>query len=345
MHTKEYLSYYALMVVCLGVLLWAHFFCDDGSVSVRVVSPSDSVAVAWRYRSDTVHINTASAIQLRRFGFTNREVVSILSYRDAGGWIRDIQRLKNIYGVDSFRLSLCSSRVLFDDVVVPYKSKISKFSAKSSDMKHHIRRIGLFYADSADVISMGVSPAVWDSISSYRRRFIMKGSVPSDSLLAADIYNIGAILAPHVSGIRREHKTPVRHPITVELNSASVEDLCSINMVGNKTAKAIVEYRSRLGGFVSVEQLHEVWLIEHFGSFDKIAPQCYVDKSSVVSLPVNKINESLLSRHPYFNKKTVNAVMQYRLLKGRLTSLDDFKEAMGMIQYNPFLEEYLDYEK
>lgn len=46
--------------------------------------------------------------------------------------------------------------------------------------------------------------------------------------------------------------------LTVDINSATVEELATLNKVGPKTAEKIVEYRSNVGGFKSPEELMNV---------------------------------------------------------------------------------------
>lgn len=44
-------------------------------------------------------------------------------------------------------------------------------------------------------------------------------------------------------------------PSKVNINSASVEQLASLNGVGMAKAKAIIEYRNQIGEFKSIEEL------------------------------------------------------------------------------------------
>ncbi len=58
------------------------------------------------------------------------------------------------------------------------------------------------------------------------------------------------------NGNRAWGKTQVKFPI--ELNSATLDELCALDGIGPKTAQKIIEYRKESGPFTSVKQLLEI---------------------------------------------------------------------------------------
>lgn len=63
--------------------------------------------------------------------------------------------------------------------------------------------------------------------------------------------------------------TAVSYPIN--LNTATVEELVSIDGLGENRASAIIEYRDYLGGYTSVEQIKEISGIGD-ATYAKLAP-------------------------------------------------------------------------
>ncbi len=57
----------------------------------------------------------------------------------------------------------------------------------------------------------------------------------------------------------------------IDINKASVEELCTIPGIGESRAKAIIEYRESKGGFSDIEELKEISGIKN-ATFDKIKP-------------------------------------------------------------------------
>ena len=57
----------------------------------------------------------------------------------------------------------------------------------------------------------------------------------------------------------------------INLNTATVEELVSIDGLGESRASAIIEYRDYLGGYTSVEQIKEISGIGD-ATYAKLAP-------------------------------------------------------------------------
>lgn len=84
----------------------------------------------------------------------------------------------------------------------------------------------------------------------------------------------------------------------VELNAADTTLLKQLRGIGSGYAKMIVNYRSKLGGFYTKEQLLEVY---HFKeeTYQKIQHQLQVDTTLIQKIPINEANIDVLKRHPY----------------------------------------------
>lgn len=111
----------------------------------------------------------------------------------------------------------------------------------------------------------------------------------------------------------------------VELNTADSALLVTVNGIGPVLSKRIIKYRNRLGGFSNVNQLMEVYGMDSVW-YEKIKPALLVDSLAVVKIPINRITQEELQKHPYFWKnKIAQAICNYRQQHGSFAGIDDLK--------------------
>lgn len=109
-------------------------------------------------------------------------------------------------------------------------------------------------------------------------------------------------------------------PSSVNLNTTDTMLLRKVPGVGEAFARRIIKYGQRLGGYVSPEQLRE---IEDFP--ESAIPFFVVQHPKTQKINVNKLTLNQLQRHPYINFYQAKTIIEYRRLRGPLTSLQDLK--------------------
>ena len=113
-----------------------------------------------------------------------------------------------------------------------------------------------------------------------------------------------------------------------ELNTVDSTTLVRIPGIGARTAETILQYRKKLGGFYSPEQLREVL------TWDSALPYLdvwcgewfYADARLVNRLNVNRLTFKELLRHPYLEYNEVKAIFQWRQLNGDLHGRSDLEQ-------------------
>ncbi len=110
----------------------------------------------------------------------------------------------------------------------------------------------------------------------------------------------------------------------VELNSADSLELVALYRIGPALAHRIIEYHDKLGGFVSTDQLKELWGFDEDILFD-LQGKIYVDASKAKIYQLNSVTADELKTHPYFKYKLSNAIINYRKQHGNYKSLSDLK--------------------
>jgi DNA uptake protein ComE-like DNA-binding protein len=119
---------------------------------------------------------------------------------------------------------------------------------------------------------------------------------------------------------QKELRTFNRKQSLINLNSCDSAALVVLPGIGPVLSSRIIKYRNLIGGYVSVNQLREVYGLKE-ETFSMISSMVFADSLSVRKIRINKADYKELIRHPYFQKSEVAAIMKYRELKGKITDI------------------------
>lgn len=121
--------------------------------------------------------------------------------------------------------------------------------------------------------------------------------------------------------------TKPKSPIIVDLNLADTAELKSLKGIGSAFAKRIFNYREKLGGFVSFDQLHEVWGLDS-ATIQILLPQLTLNTAAIRKIPINHCSVAELKKHPYLNYNVANNIVLYRDRHGDYAKLEDIRKAV-----------------
>jgi len=120
----------------------------------------------------------------------------------------------------------------------------------------------------------------------------------------------------------------------IDLNSADSILLISINGVGPFYSKQILEYRQKLGGFISYTQFSEIWGLEKL-DINHFKKQTEIDTTLIKKININSATFDQLYSHPYINYKQSKAIVNYRLQHGQFFDVKDIQKIV-LIDSNLF---------
>ena len=112
----------------------------------------------------------------------------------------------------------------------------------------------------------------------------------------------------------------------VLINSADTAELKQLYGIGEYFALKIVEYRKELGGFISKEQLKEIWGLKP-ETLQKIDTQLVLNKVPIRKLDINRASVDTLKAHPYIYWKVANSIVKYREHHGEYKGIDEIKKS------------------
>lgn len=108
----------------------------------------------------------------------------------------------------------------------------------------------------------------------------------------------------------------------VDINLSDTTAWIALPGIGSKLAARIVNFRDKLGGFYSVNQVAETYALPD-STFQKIRPRLTLGNGSVKAININTASADVLKTHPYIRWNFANAIVQYRSQHGNYTSVDD----------------------
>lgn len=111
----------------------------------------------------------------------------------------------------------------------------------------------------------------------------------------------------------------------IQLNAATHDELIELNGIGDYYAKKIIEYREKLGGFHSQEQLLELWKFTP-EKLAKIKDQLLVS-GELQKININQASYEELVKHPYVSSKVANSIVKMRSQRNGYKNLTDLLDS------------------
>ncbi|WP_340111077.1 ComEA family DNA-binding protein [Maribellus mangrovi] len=271
------------------------------------------------FKFDPNHISKAEIDSLDLPGFVKQ---NIIKYKEAGGEFKNLEDFRKIYGITDSIFNAVKDFVLINEPVVeketPGIEKTRTVPGKTFDPN-------LIGYDS--LLLYGFSEYQAGNLVKYRDNG-GEFKIPEDVI---KIYGIDSSFYQQVLryiNIEPREEVTVYKPkeITkVELNSADTSDLMALPGIGPVYAARIIKYRDLLGGYYSSRQLLEVYNFPE-ETYNGITDYVFTDTVKLQKLRLNFLDYPELIRHPYFNKKQVNELLEYRDKHGAFKSPNDIKD-------------------
>jgi len=122
---------------------------------------------------------------------------------------------------------------------------------------------------------------------------------------------------------------PKFSPNFLDINSADTSAFIALPGIGSKLAARIVNFRNKLGGFYSIEQVSETFGLAD-STFQKIKPFLRLADSTVKRFNVNIASADEMKTHPYIKWQIANAIVAYRQEHGAFTKIEDIRKVMAV---------------
>jgi len=251
--------------------------------------------------------NKADSTTLLSLGFSKFQTRNILNYRKKSGRFNTKYDLMRIYGIDSSDYKRYEKYILIEPERNEGRSHLFSFDPNC------ISRSGWD--------SLGVGERVTNRI----ERFLAKGGRFQKPEDLKRIYGFDSLKYSEIHTYINIPIKDVDEKIEIELNLADSIQLLALPGIGPYFAHRIINYREKLGGFYSIDQLTDVYGLKK-SRVDSISSSLAVDLNYLQSININSATIDELSIHPYISYREASDIYRFRKRKGRILDLESLKK-------------------
>jgi competence ComEA-like helix-hairpin-helix protein len=117
----------------------------------------------------------------------------------------------------------------------------------------------------------------------------------------------------------------------IDINTADTTAFIALPGIGSKLAARIVNFRDKLGGFYSINQVAEIFGLPD-STFQKIRQYLKLDDPSLRKININTATIDELKAHPYIRYSLANPIVAYRKEHGPFSKVEDLKKVMAVTE-------------
>ena len=236
-----------------------HSRADSGTLSGRK-----------KYTLFPFNPNTITLDSLQLLGFSKKQALTIIHYREKGGRFRRKEDFSRMYSVSPEKY-----KELEPYIIIPKTEEESPTAASVSFRRYNTEK----------------KPAA--------------SSTSATSAASASSATYSSDPSPGGSS-NGGWKTP-RPKVYIDLNEADSAALLSVRGIGPYFCKAILSYRKSLGSFANIDQLLEIKGMDQ-EKFDRIKDQVFVHPGGILKFSIAEASRAFLERHPYIGSYNARGI-------------------------------------
>lgn len=205
----------------------------------------------------------------------------------------------------------------------------NKYS-KSSKYKTPPKKFDPNKYSPTDWMKLGMSQKQADLIIRFGKRgFYSNDDLRKVFVISDEFFNVirDSLYYPEKQELAKTENFKEQKKLLIELNSASEEELMKIPGIGAFFAKNIIKRRDALGGFISKNQLLEVWKMDE-EKLKSIEEFISVDETLIKKIDLNEISAEELKKNPYLNWNCVNSIIKMRTQLGEYKNIEEIKRSV-----------------
>ncbi|MDC0230502.1 helix-hairpin-helix domain-containing protein [Aureispira] len=291
--------------------------------------------------------NNVTITELKKMGLPQNTIRSIINYRSKGGQFRTKETLKKIY-----TLSEEHFQQLLPFIEIEKKTKWHNNLKKGEAIGKPLPIPFDFDPNTASAETfeeLGLAPNTIRSIVNYRSKggqFRIKEDFKKIYTLPDSIYKhiYSHIHIVELPEFKYKNSYKKKSCYNIDINTASSDDFQQFTGIGPSYANRILKLKDALGGFVSIDQISELYKLPD-STFQLMRPYLFCDSPLIRKININIATVEELKAHPYLRWFHAKAIVKYRETEGYWKSVEllqiltEFDDAKGTYErIRPYLK-------
>lgn len=285
--------------------------------------------------------NMVKREELIKLGIAPSVAATFIKYRNTGAKFYKKVDIKKVYGIKETDYKRLEPYINIPQKKAPIVPKEKPNIEKPKTLTPFNFDPNLISKE--EFLQLGLAPKVVQTILNYRSKggkFYKKQDFKKIYGLSEKDYEV---LAPYINISKTSPVYPKEKNISnvipqefeetdfvkIDINNSTKEDWKKLKGIGEMTAKRIVNFRDKLGGFTSIEHIKQTWNVPD-SVIDKVAQQL-IATPITNKIAINAISAEDLKLHPYIKRKQAYTIVNYRTNHGNYDSLEDLKK-VGALQ-------------
>ncbi|MBL7780594.1 MAG: helix-hairpin-helix domain-containing protein [Saprospiraceae bacterium] len=276
--------------------------------------------------------NTASREDLMRLGLSEKTASMICKYRDKGGQFRRAEDFKKIWGLAAEDYERLAPFIRMGE-----SGSFEEGKTRPNTVKKQFE-FDPNMASEDDFRALGLPERTIQSILNYRSKggrfrrredFQKIYNLPEDDYERLESYIvIAAASSSALADASQPFAPKKRTPQTIDINLADADAWMTLPGIGEKRAQQLVRYRDQLGGFLSIEQVGQMYNLPD-SVFQAMRPLLVLNSRDIRRIDLNTASLEVLDAHPYFSRKQAELIVNYRQQHGPYRTVEDIEKIIA----------------
>lgn len=212
--------------------------------------------------------------------------------------------------------------------ITDYKGYVLGMSADEIDRLHAFRKKDKFANTSEEFQKVThVSDSLLEAISPHFK--FPEWTKGRQSLVESKQNGVTSPSYKNTSSPRKNLEVHAQKTVVKDLNTATAQELRTINGIGEKLSARILKFRDRLGGFLSDDQLYDVYGLDPEVVEKTLKRFKVLKKPDIPKINVNTASAYEIATLVYIQKQVAESIVEYRNDNNGILSLDELENIEG----------------